>query len=488
LSTAAASTRTAQILVVEDEGIVAKDIAGSLTRLGYNVVGIASSGEEAVTLAGLQRPDLILMDIVLRGELDGIDAAERIRRDIDVPIVYLTAYGDSRTLERAKVTVPYGYLLKPWQERELQTVIEITLHKHRLEQRLKEAYQALDTAAREWRLTFDVIPAPVLVLDWTGRIVRGNAAAQQLAARRSEEWVGEPVTSLGPNQPWPKIAELAVSIRRQPTEGGQVVDPATGRAWDIACRVWRGTGDERRIIVIATDITKLLELQSSLQRSETMSAMGALVAAVAHEARNPLFGLTAHLDVLEGSAHKEQEEPIRRMRYALGRLTGLMDQLLEYGKPLAKELAAGSLGDVVKDAVEACQPLAARAQVTVQTDIAPDLPRVRMNASRLVQLFKNVVENAVQHSRRGERVEITAEPKEEDGARWVVCRVLDRGPGIGAEDAAKLFDPFYSRRDGGTGLGLSIVQRIVQEHGGKIEIGNRATGGAVVTVMLPQAG
>jgi signal transduction histidine kinase len=209
---------------------------------------------------------------------------------------------------------------------------------------------------------------------------------------------------------------------------------------------------------------------------------------VAHGARNPLFGLTAHLDVLEGTARKEQEEPIRRMRYALDRLTGLMDQLLEYGKPLARELLAGSLEEAVGQAVEACQPLAARAQVTIENAVAAGLPPVRMNRGRLVQLFKNIVENAVQHSRGGDRVEIVVEPTEEDGGRFVVCRVLDRGPGIAAEAAAQLFEPFYSRRDGGTGLGLSIAQRIVQEHGGTIEAANRASGGAVLTVMLPQAG
>ena len=110
---------TVQILVVEDEGIVARDIQHRLKHLGYLVPATASSGEEAVQCAAELRPDLVLMDIVLAGEMDGIQAAEEIRVRYDIPVIYLTAYADEITLQRAKITGPLGYILKPYKEREL---------------------------------------------------------------------------------------------------------------------------------------------------------------------------------------------------------------------------------------------------------------------------------------------------------------------------------------------------------------------------------
>lgn len=119
-----------RILIVEDEGIVAKDMGKILTSLGYGVAAIAYSGPEAMRRAEEEKPNLILMDIVLQGEMDGIETAARIRKAADIPIIYLTAYADSGILERAGVTGPYGYLLKPFRERELHAAIEIAFYKH----------------------------------------------------------------------------------------------------------------------------------------------------------------------------------------------------------------------------------------------------------------------------------------------------------------------------------------------------------------------
>ena len=129
------------ILVVEDELIVARDIRARLLRQGYAVPAVVSSGEEAIREAAVHRPDLILMDIMLKGEMDGIEAAERIGAQSDVPIIYLTAFADERTLQRAKITEPFGYILKPFEERELHITIEMALYKHGVEQVLREKEQ-----------------------------------------------------------------------------------------------------------------------------------------------------------------------------------------------------------------------------------------------------------------------------------------------------------------------------------------------------------
>jgi CRP-like cAMP-binding protein/DNA-binding NarL/FixJ family response regulator len=119
-----------KLLIVEDQGIVAADIKECLIELGYQVVAVASSGNEAIELAGVHHPDLILMDIVLKGEMDGIAAAAAVRELHDIPVVYLTAHADKATLDKAKVTVPYGYVLKPFREIELRTAIELAVYNH----------------------------------------------------------------------------------------------------------------------------------------------------------------------------------------------------------------------------------------------------------------------------------------------------------------------------------------------------------------------
>lgn len=122
------------VLVVEDESIVSKDIQMSLKKLGYNVVGSAATGERAVELAADLQPDIVLMDIMLKGQMNGIEAAEKIKQNNKIPVIYLTAYADENTLSKAKVTEPYGYIIKPFKEIDLHTSIEMALYKHTKEQ------------------------------------------------------------------------------------------------------------------------------------------------------------------------------------------------------------------------------------------------------------------------------------------------------------------------------------------------------------------
>lgn len=126
------------VLVVEDESIVAKDIQNSLKKLGYTVPSVENTGEDAIDAAGQHRPDLILMDIMLKGDISGIEAAEQIKNRYQIPVIFLTAYADESTLSKAKVTEPYGYIIKPFKEIDLHTSIEMALYKHGKEQEVKK--------------------------------------------------------------------------------------------------------------------------------------------------------------------------------------------------------------------------------------------------------------------------------------------------------------------------------------------------------------
>ncbi|HZW39072.1 MAG TPA: response regulator [Ignavibacteriaceae bacterium] len=163
----------ANILIVEDERIVAMDIAASLRSLGYKVLGMVSSADEAIESALSTKPDLILMDIRLKGEKDGINAAEQIHQSFDVPIIYLTAYADEHTLQRAKLTEPYGYLLKPYEKRVLHSTIEMALYKKLIENKLKESERWLSTILKS-------IGEAIIAVDISGNIQFMNAVAEKL--------------------------------------------------------------------------------------------------------------------------------------------------------------------------------------------------------------------------------------------------------------------------------------------------------------------
>lgn len=140
-----------KILVVEDESLVAMDVEEHLIEMGYEVVGKVASGEEAIAKAREFRPDLILMDIVMPGEKDGIDAARAIISEMDIPVVFLTAYPDEEFIERAKRIEPFGYIVKPYEKSELRAIIEIALYKKEMERKLKKAHDELKRVNEQLR-------------------------------------------------------------------------------------------------------------------------------------------------------------------------------------------------------------------------------------------------------------------------------------------------------------------------------------------------
>ncbi len=147
-----------RIMIVEDEWAIASLIQKCLKNLGYTVSSTTASGEEAVQKAEEDKPDLILMDIVLRGEMDGIEAASQIHTHLNVPIIYLTAYDNKAMLERAKITEPFGYIIKPFEERELHTTIEIAIYKHKAEEKTNELVQQLRDSLSKVKLLSGLIP------------------------------------------------------------------------------------------------------------------------------------------------------------------------------------------------------------------------------------------------------------------------------------------------------------------------------------------
>ncbi len=346
-------------------------------------------------------------------------------------------------------------------------------------------------------LAFSTIRDALVVSDPAGVILEWNPAAAALLGLPRGKAPARPLLELLGGKAGAPQSELAAAVAESlgktglfegelPLHRGE--EERTCQAVLVEVPGGKGT------IAVLRDVTDRKRaqeaserLQESLRKSELMSALGSLVAGVAHEVRNPLFGISAALDTWEKTQvlDADGEEILEILRRQLARLGNLMQGLLEYGKPTARQLSRVAVGALAEEAVQACRPLAERGGVRVVCDLEPELPPIAVDPPRVVTALKNLLENAVQHSARGGEVRLAAARVTGAGGGWLRVSVEDRGPGFGEADLGRVFEPFFSRRNGGTGLGLSIVQNVVGQHGGRVAAGNREGGGGVLTMELP---
>jgi len=257
----------------------------------------------------------------------------------------------------------------------------------------------------------------------------------------------------------------------------------------------RATNEELREEIAERERAEAAErqLRRELQRTEMLARMGSLVAGVAHEARNPLFGISSTVDAIEArlmrlGSHDTYADHLAVLRREITRLNTLTRDLLEYGKPSGVEIGPAHIEDVLERAMQACRALAERAGVEMSRRVDASVDTVMLDSDRMIQVFQNLLENAIHHSPGGTTVLVDVRPALEENRAWVTCEVIDQGAGINTDDLPHVFEPFFSRRARGTGLGLSIVERIVDLHGGRTAARNGAAGGAVLTVDLPLNG
>ena len=358
-----------------------------------------------------------------------------------------------------------------------------------LDEKQQRLHASLQQSAMEWRQTFNAIDFPVLIVDFDGTIKRSNLAAEHIVGVGADQILGRQLAELDGNEPWKKASELIEQVRTtQMPVAEEVKDEATGKTWAITVYSINEFGSlAERAILIAQDITKRAQLEASLRQSEMMSLLGSLVAGVAHEVRNPLFGISSILDAFE-TRFSDRTEYLRYtnvLRDEIGRLTILMEELLEYGKPFRGELYLVSMEEMIARSVRACVPAAEVAQVNLESRVEESLPKIRIDRRRLSKVFVNLIENAIQHSPQKGAVIIEANRVTDSNQEWVQCAIKDSGAGILAEDLPRIFEPFFSKRRGGTGLGLAIAQRIMQEHQGKLIAGNNPDGGACMIARFP---
>jgi PAS domain S-box-containing protein len=254
-----------KILIVEDEPLIAMEIEDRLISMGYAVSGVVSSGEKAIKKIAQTSPDLVLMDIMLEGDMDGVEAASQIRALFDIPVIYLTAYADSKTLERARISEPFGYLIKPFQERELHAAIEMALYKHSMEKKLRESenrYRTLAESAQD----------AIYILDSEGRHQYINSFGAKVIGSSPEEIIGKTMDDIFPPEiSRKKNGEVKKVFKSRKPVSFEINIPLSGHNtwWDTKMVPLMVQNDEVQLVMcISRDITEHKLAEAALRRSK----------------------------------------------------------------------------------------------------------------------------------------------------------------------------------------------------------------------------
>lgn len=498
-----------RILIVEDEILVARDLEQQLTVLGYQVAGIAATGARAIQLAAETQPHLILMDIRLQGALDGIATAEQIRQRHLLPVIYLTAHADRATVARARVTEPFGYILKPFEERELRTTIEMALYKHEAERKLRASERRFATTLRS-------IGDAVIATDEQGHITYMNPTAEALT--------GWPLAE-AQDQPFAHIFQIIHETTRQPAENpvarvlqeGIVVGLANhtllitrdGREIpidDSASPILDDQGNCTGVVLVFRDITERRLAEERVRASELqvrqvqkMEAIGQLAAGIAHDFNNMLTVINGYSSLL--LSNKEPgpnwRKYLERIETAGKRAEALTRQLLTFSRRQMVQPRVLNLNHLVLNMEQMFSRLLGE-HIQIITALDPTLTAVRADAGQIEQVLLNLAVNARDAMPDGGAITLQTSnliltqqqalrlPNLQPGL-YAVLTVRDTGCGMTEQVKAHLFEPFFTTkaRDKGTGLGLATVYGIIKQSNGHITVESEVNQGAAFTIYLP---
>ncbi len=483
-----------KILIVEDESIVAMDLQHRLENFGYNVAGHAVTGNSAIKLAGDTKPDVILMDIQLKGDLDGIQSAEIIKEEFDIPILFLTAFADRPTLERAKLTEAFGYILKPYHERELYTNIEMAMYRHKMEKALREKERWLHT-------TINSISDGVIAADNEGNIHLMNNSLKEITGLSEKDLMGrnigilfEKIARYGSND---KGASKDYYIEREGEKFPLEVSETELRG---------GKGDHLGNVVVLHDISDRCKFEQALRQAKenaerASSAKSEFLATISHELRTPLnhiLGMTEISGELVDE-NSELRENLAIIEQAGKSLLTLINSMLHFAQLDGRSSGPGvpeefALKQFVRTLFQAFSGEAARKGLLYRWLIHEGSPKQVLAAKSVVaEILSHLIDNALKFTEEGE-IAVTCrvwDGAPEDGRIWLHILVSDTGKGLPGKVREKIFEPFtqgddiYTRSYGGAGLGLAIAKQKAEILGGEIWAENGDGRGSTFHLVLP---
>ena len=446
-----------RVLIAEDEALLAEELYLRLSRLGMVPVATVDTADGAVKAALELKPDLILMDIRLKGERDGVQATEIITSVISIPTVFLTAHSDPDTMRRAKGAQPYGYVLKLYNERDLIVTLEMALLRHQLDRGLK-------ASERRYSATLDSLREGVIAIGGDGLLSYINPVATRMTGWPLKEACGRPAE---------EIFELLDESTRAPLDNllSATLNSKRPRQLVASTLLRNRYGQE---IPVEASAAPIQEEGSSVNLGAVMAVQD-----------------LRELLLLEEDLRSDSRELVEEIKKAGREGSSITRRLLSFSRQQAVEPIALSLGRVLKDIGKVLFRLLGQ-HIDVSITWEEELPNIEVDPRQLEQVLLNLAINARDAMPEGGKLELRAENSASEDVfgtmrREVKLTVADTGTGIPPASLNRIFEPLYTTKEAGvgSGLGLATVKAIVDQSHGRIEVSSKPGEGTCFTLRFP---
>jgi two-component system cell cycle sensor histidine kinase/response regulator CckA len=493
------------ILIVEDENIIAKDIENTLNKLGYAVSGIAGSGKKAIEKTTNHNPDLILMDTKLKGNLDGIETAKVIQSKFDIPIIYLLSYAGEELIERTKETKPEGYILKPFSERKLHTAIEIAFSKFKLKKALKKSEEKYRTLVENLNIGVYRSTAGL-----NGKFISVNPVFVKMFGYKSaDELMKIPISKHCASSA--KFVEFDDKLKKRRYVKNEVIELNKKNGdtfWGsfTSTAQYDNIGKIKWIDGVLEDITETTKikkekekLQILLLQSQKMESLGRLAGGVAHEFNNMLTAIIGFTDLV--LMQLDEDSPLRAELKSILEVSkkgsSISNQLLTFSHRRKVQFNHVNINEHIKEIEKNFHHIIGE-NIGMQLSFDPNLKKIETDKDLFEQLIINLVINAKEAMPEGGELTIKTEnititkkecsdkPDAYEG-EFVRLSIIDNGIGLSQEIMHRMFEPFFCNKISGEGLGLglSVVYGIVKQHNGWLDIKTKRERGTTFMVYFP---
>ena len=503
------------ILIVEDDPFEAEHLRLHLQQAGHLISDVVTSGEEAIARVNQGGIDLLVVDIVLSGEIDGIEAVQKINQEHAIPVIFLTSHVSDELLVRAERTKPFAYLLKPYRQREMEFMVNMSLVRARVERELAAQKQVAETELHQAHAIIQHTNEGIMVTDADNIIISVNPAFTRITGYEASEIIGRKTSLLSSGKHDQSFySGMWSSIQRYGHWQGEIWNRHKNGEifpeWLTINAIYDPDGSLSQYVGIFSDITSIKQseaekerLQRELSQARKMEALGQLAGGIAHDFNNVLGIIMGYIDMaLDRYSHEAPEKMVSYLETAMQaseRGKDLVTQMLTFNRSDNWDERPLQFGPLIKENLKMLQSILP-SSIKIKLNCENDLPSIVMDPAKLQQLIMNLCINAKDAMDGAGTLTINLGWHRDIDTEcacchkwikgdWIELSVTDTGSGMTPEILEHLFEPFYTTKavGKGTGMGMSVLHGIVSGHRGHSLVETEMGKGTTIRLLFPPA-